>query len=1249
MSEHNLNMDQTNNSENLLANFIVDNLQPLDIKIHEIEEIAGKNTSSYVVKHQSNLASFIKERFPEKCVPEHQTQRLMQQILAFFKDSRYKEIRDLQLEDIIVLEDEDFRLKVVKHQDLSDSNDILIHKAPDILEEKFQNANCLIWSLGVMIFQLLSSNYSSIAPLLNGENSSHITLEQLDSSIESLPSSPIVKELLKQMLKTNSSERIKFDELLAHPWVTGAGLNPKIHNGITGDYIKLEDSEQWFPATSQEFERRYYKNILTRSKQPNVYIMEKKMSEESVSTLYKGRNQPINTDIAIVIAPKDHGKEQDDLMVSELEQTSRAHHKDIGKLLDYCKSHANHYLIFEFCQDGISHNQVDLHDRDIMSSIINPPLDENLFVVQSIDNSNFAQRNGFVANNNLALSLQNRFPKKYVPEHQAQKIVQQIVADLRAILDEGIPCQDVNLEDILIDDKCNLRIDCSKWWRPLVLNSEEKKEEEKEKSDTTSVVWSIGCLILQILSHNYNFVEDDNGISFSDQLMEIMITNGSLVSSIESLSVMPIVKELLKRMLETDPSERIDLYKLFEHPWMTGGSLNIKIRNKFMLEDVEDIELMDAGRWFPDTTPEFKIRYYKLLLLKEPTIYTMDRVLPKNRKSSSFVYRGESQSTSSKVVVKILPRGNKKEEARDDIVLSQFNFLLDIRHNKNIVKIVDYCKSQRYHYLIFEYCENGHLDKFVKDYFQNDSVPEYEAYFLIQKILSGTMAIMQKGIVCHDLRLEKVLLDRDYTPKIDYSVSTILEEGNSAETTKKEISNNYQRIIWSLGVIAYQIITGDQIHPSLLLLQKDFYEAINSHLDSILSERRFTSIICKMLTSTKSEITILQDIDFEFQNIKSCFEISADTVKMFNNLEELAAAVSWTNLKYLNLKNRSIRELEIEKLANINSWINLEGLSLEDNNMGALEAEKLACNTSWINLRYIHLDNNNIAKVGAEMLACNTSWTNLEELSLKNNRIGDIGAEKLACNSSWTNIKRISLETNNIGALGAEKLACNTSWTNLRHLHLDANDIGDLGTEKLTCNTSWTKLEKLSLNTNDINAWGAEKLACSTFCMNLRYLSLKNNQIGAFGAEELARSTFLTNLEELNLEDNKIGDTGAEMIASNTSWTKLRHLFLSWNQINALGAEKLACNTSWTNLQMLFLDVNNIGNLGAEKLASNVSWTKLEKLSLDINSIGNLGVEKMASNTSWVNLRNLDLQNNKIGALGADRLASNTSWTNLKI
>ena len=200
-----------------------------------------------------------------------------------------------------------------------------------------------------------------------------------------------------------------------------------------------------------------------------------------------------------------------------------------------------------------------------------------------------------------------------------------------------------------------------------------------------------------------------------------------------------------------------------------------------------------------------------------------DIIEKKGSGASSVVYLVKDSTTKKTYAAKILKKQdivfknevdilNALKEAQNPYILN----LVNSGTGNVVLKDKDLKEKQ---YLILEYASKGSLYYYVKQ-FEQGLKKEY-AKVIFYKILKGVLSCHEKGICHRDLKLENILLDENFNPKIaDFGFSTSESEkvpndgcgteGYSApEIYYKKVYNGIQADIFSLGVILFNLYIGN--------------------------------------------------------------------------------------------------------------------------------------------------------------------------------------------------------------------------------------------------------------------------------------------------------------------------------------------------------------------------------------------------------------------------------------------------------
>ena len=180
----------------------------------------------------------------------------------------------------------------------------------------------------------------------------------------------------------------------------------------------------------------------------------------------------------------------------------------------------------------------------------------------------------------------------------------------------------------------------------------------------------------------------------------------------------------------------------------------------------------------------------------------------------------------------------------------EIEILRQLEH-KNIVPVYDYGKIGGIPYFAMKYIEGKSLNHLIKS--NKSSSREIIKKFL--PLLNAIYQIHKKGIIHRDLKPSNILLDEnDNFILIDFGIGKIISQDtlttkgilatpfyiapetiksaikdpNNSKITKKMIKQDERTDIWSLGVILYQLISGQL--PFYAQKTDRLYEAI-CHLD----------------------------------------------------------------------------------------------------------------------------------------------------------------------------------------------------------------------------------------------------------------------------------------------------------------------------------------------------------------------------------------------------------------------------------
>ncbi|CAD8187566.1 unnamed protein product [Paramecium octaurelia] len=188
--------------------------------------------------------------------------------------------------------------------------------------------------------------------------------------------------------------------------------------------------------------------------------------------------------------------------------------------------------------------------------------------------------------------------------------------------------------------------------------------------------------------------------------------------------------------------------------------------------------------------------------------------------SGSFarVFRGKMDGRQEDVAIKMISKQNVRNESMS-MIEKEIEILRQLDH-PNIIKLIDFKRTQNHYYLVFEYCENGDLDAYIRKYSPNGKLPEEEVRRIVQQLALALQQMYKLRIVHRDLKLANILVSKNFQIKLaDFGFAKYMEDDQyltsycgTPLTMAPEILQrkqyNEKCDVWSVGVIIYQMIYG---------------------------------------------------------------------------------------------------------------------------------------------------------------------------------------------------------------------------------------------------------------------------------------------------------------------------------------------------------------------------------------------------------------------------------------------------------
>lgn len=189
------------------------------------------------------------------------------------------------------------------------------------------------------------------------------------------------------------------------------------------------------------------------------------------------------------------------------------------------------------------------------------------------------------------------------------------------------------------------------------------------------------------------------------------------------------------------------------------------------------------------------------------------------------VYLVKNSGDNKEYVAKIIKKKNNGFDKELQMALNASNLnnpnIVHLYHNGIGTLTLNGKIHNDTHYLIMDYCSKKDLFRYVKN---KKVFSEKHAKLIFKKILNGIKALHEAGICHRNLKLENILLDENFVPKIsDFSCSTLFIQNNAnvllneqvgtANIRAPEINDNRsyngdKADVFSLGCILFNLVTG---------------------------------------------------------------------------------------------------------------------------------------------------------------------------------------------------------------------------------------------------------------------------------------------------------------------------------------------------------------------------------------------------------------------------------------------------------
>ena len=284
-----------------------------------------------------------------------------------------------------------------------------------------------------------------------------------------------------------------------------------------------------------------------------------------------------------------------------------------------------------------------------------------------------------------------------------------------------------------------------------------------------------------------------------------------------------------------------------------------------------------------------------------------------------WVFKVEDIDTKNNYAVKILKERDDSDFKNEINMLGKVSELKNpyivnmIEHGEEEIKLKSKPLENR-QYIVLDYVSEGELFAYI--YEIQKGLENKTAKLIFHKLLKGLEAIHKSGICHRDLKIDNILMDKDFNPKIcDFGLATELKGKNGSGILFESIGTeeykppemHYHRPydgvnadIFCLGAILFTITTGG-VGFKYALKDDDFYKYIyKNKFDNYWKKIGFTQLdedlkrlIFKMLSYKPEDRPSIEKIldspwlkEIKDLNATEYEELEKEVIEEFKNIKQ---------------------------------------------------------------------------------------------------------------------------------------------------------------------------------------------------------------------------------------------------------------------------------------------------------------------------------------------------------------------------
>ena len=371
----------------------------------------------------------------------------------------------------------------------------------------------------------------------------------------------------------------------------------------------------------------------------------------------------------------------------------------------------------------------------------------------------------------------------------------------------------------------------------------------------------------------------------------------------------------------------------------------------------------------------------------------------------STVYKGQADIEDSKgnsikkgeiIALKELS-GDMDKETRQNI-FNEFNISNELKHNSNIVKIIDVIEINGKVYIAYEFCNGGDLRLYM-DYFGN--FDEGLIQTIMMQIVNGLVELFKYNVVHHDIKPENILLKLFYDTndpiKSDKDIEKIKEILKSKKNSEIK-TNQFQQFYPFTNYIYNNNYMNNMINMNSMMNQM-FMNANNmSNINTMNMNMVPNNINTMNMNMVPNNINTMNMnmVPYMVQN-------NMNTMNMNNNMNTMNMN---NNINTMNMNN-NINTMNMNNNMNTMNMNNNMNTMNMNNNMNTMNM-----NMNTININIINMNTNNNTINNPNTFNNNLNYNN-NLMNENNNNLTNIGINNNIIGNNNMNNMGINNNTNN--------------------------------------------------------------------------------------------------------------------------------------------------------------------------------------------------------------------------------------------